>query len=49
MLAFGIFMFVLGKRGTSAVQSSEQSPEGRRLEETERMRDEGDAGRGRGH
>ena len=48
MLAFGAFMFVMGRRGTSAVQSSEESPEGRRLEETERMREGGDAGR-RGH
>jgi hypothetical protein len=49
MLAFGIFMFVLGKRGTSAVQSSEQSPEGRRLEDVERLRDEEGESNRRGH
>jgi hypothetical protein len=44
MLAFGIFMFLMGRRGTSAVRSSEDSVEGRRLEETENRR-EGGAGR----
>jgi len=49
MLAFGIFMFVLGRRGTSAVRSTEDSPEGRRLEETEEHR-EREGGQGpRGH
>jgi hypothetical protein len=49
MLAFGIFMFVMGRRGTSAVRSTEDSPEGRRLEETEQRR-ETEGGRGpRGH
>jgi hypothetical protein len=49
MLAFGIFMFVLGRRGTSAVRSTEDSPEGRRLEETERRREEGGGAGPRGH
>ena len=40
MLAFGIFMFVMGRRGTSAVRSTQDSPEGRQLEETERRREE---------
>jgi hypothetical protein len=48
MLAFGIFMFVMGRRGTSAVRSTEDSPEGRRLEETEQRR-EMEEGRPRGH
>lgn len=49
MLAFGIFMFLMGRRGTSAVRSTEDSPEGRRLEETEQRRElEGGVGP-RGH
>jgi hypothetical protein len=38
MLAFGIFMFVLGKRDTSSVKTADESPEGRKLEEAERRR-----------
>jgi hypothetical protein len=38
MLAFGVFMFVLGKRDTSSVKTADESPEGRKLEETERRR-----------
>jgi hypothetical protein len=49
MLAFGIFMFLMGRRGTSAVRSAEDSPEGRQLEEVERQREqEGEQGF-RGH
>jgi hypothetical protein len=49
MLAFGIFMLVMGRRGTSAVRSTQDSPEGRRLEETEQRREqEGEQGP-RGH
>jgi len=40
MLAFGIFMFVMGRRGTSAVKTAADSPEGRQLEETERRREQ---------
>ena len=39
MLAFGIFMFVMGRRGTSSVRTADESPEGRKLEETERRRE----------
>ena len=48
MLVFGIVMFLFGRRGTSAVRSTQDSPEGRELEETERRREQGD-GRPRGH
>jgi amino acid transporter len=44
MLAFGIFMFVMGLRGTSAVRSTEDSPEGRKLEEAEQRREGGPPG-----
>ena len=39
MLAFGVFMLFLGRRGTSSVQTTAESPEGRTLEETERRRE----------
>ncbi len=45
MLAFGIIMFLAGRRGTSTVRTTEESPEGRELEETERQRE----GRPGGH
>ena len=45
MLVFGVFMFLMGRRGTSAVHTTEESPEGRELEETERRRE----GRPGGH
>jgi hypothetical protein len=45
MLAFGAFMFIMGRRGTSAVRTAAESPEGRRLDEEERQRDS----RPRGH
>jgi drug/metabolite transporter (DMT)-like permease len=49
MLAFGIFMFVMGRRGTSAVRSTQDSPEGRKLEEIEGRREQ-EGGLGpRGH
>ena len=32
LLAFGVFMFVLGRRGTSAVRPADESPEGRKME-----------------
>jgi membrane protein implicated in regulation of membrane protease activity len=35
MLAFGVVMLLLGRRGTSAMHSSEESPEGRAIEELE--------------
>ena len=38
MLAFGVFMFVLGRRDTSSVKTADESPEGRKMEETERRR-----------
>jgi hypothetical protein len=49
MLAFGIFMFLMGRRGTSGVRSTQDSPEGRQLEETERRREQQGDGRPRGH
>ncbi|HZZ26628.1 MAG TPA: hypothetical protein VFE46_01370 [Pirellulales bacterium] len=39
MLAFGIFMFLMARRGTSAVRSTQDSPEGRELEATEQRRE----------
>lgn len=49
MLVFGIFMFVMGRRGTSAVKTAADSPEGRQLEETERRREQQGDSRPRGH
>lgn len=37
MLAFGVVMFVLGRRGTAAMRSAEASPEGQVIEEMERQ------------
>jgi hypothetical protein len=45
MLAFGVFMFLMGRRDTSSVRTADESPEGRKLEETERQRE----GPPRGH
>jgi hypothetical protein len=39
MLAFGVFMLMMGRRGTSAVRTTAESAEGRRLDEEERQRD----------
>jgi hypothetical protein len=36
MLAFGVVMLLLGRRGTSAMRTAEESPEGRAIEEIER-------------
>ena len=38
MLAFGAVMLVLGRRGTGGMRSSEVSPEGRAMEESEHRR-----------
>ncbi len=46
MLGFGLVMYIAGRRGTSAVKETDQSPEGRKLEEAEKMRD---ASQRRGH
>jgi uncharacterized membrane protein len=35
MLAFGIVMFTLGRRGTASARLTEESPEGRKIEEIE--------------
>jgi hypothetical protein len=35
MLAFGVVMLVLGRRGTSAMRTSQESPEGQMIEERE--------------
>jgi membrane protein implicated in regulation of membrane protease activity len=35
MLAFGVVMLLLGRRGTSAMRPAEESPEGRAIEELE--------------
>src|SRR3954451_18703069 len=40
MLVFGALMFVFGRRGTSAVRTANESPEGRKLEATEARRDQ---------
>ena len=39
MLIFGGLMFFAGQRGTSSVRTTEESLEGKRLEETERRRE----------
>jgi membrane-bound ClpP family serine protease len=36
MLAFGVVMFLLGRRGTASVKPAEESPEGKTIEERER-------------
>jgi hypothetical protein len=38
LLAFGAFMLVLGRRGTSSVRPAETTPEGRAVEEREHQR-----------
>jgi hypothetical protein len=35
LLAFGVGMWFLGRRGTSAARPTEESPEGRKIEERE--------------
>lgn len=35
MLVFGIVMFILGRRGTASARLTEESPEGRKIEEIE--------------
>lgn len=35
LLAFGAFMLVLGRRGTSSVRPAESTPEGRAMEQLE--------------
>lgn len=35
MLIFGIVMFFLGRRGTASARLTEESPEGRKIEEIE--------------
>ena len=35
MLVFGVVMFVLGRRGTATVRLTEESPEGKKIEELE--------------
>ena len=49
MLAFGVVMIWLGRRGTSTVHSTEESPEGRKIEERERGAGLEPQGRGPGH
>lgn len=49
LLAFGAVMLWLGRRGTSAVRTADESPEGRKMEEREEQLElEGRAKR-RGH
>jgi hypothetical protein len=36
MLAFGIILLVLGRRGTSSMRPAQESPEGQMIEERER-------------
>jgi hypothetical protein len=47
MLAFGIVMFILGRRGTSAVRPADETPEGRKMEAREKAA--GLEGKRRGH
>ncbi|HMG72505.1 MAG TPA: hypothetical protein VK582_03320 [Pyrinomonadaceae bacterium] len=35
MLIFGVVMFLLGRRGTATARLTEESPEGRKIEEKE--------------
>jgi hypothetical protein len=35
LLAFGLFMFWFGRRGTSAVRPADDTPEGRKIEQRE--------------
>ena len=35
MLFFGVIMFVLGRRGTATARLTEESPEGKKIEEIE--------------
>ena len=35
MLVFGVVMFLLGRRGTATARLTEESPEGRKIEEVE--------------
>jgi multisubunit Na+/H+ antiporter MnhG subunit len=35
MLIFGVFMFLLGRRGTATARLTEESAEGKKIEETE--------------
>ena len=35
MLIFGVIMFLLGRRGTATARLTEESPEGKKIEETE--------------
>ena len=35
MLIFGVIMFLLGRRGTASARLTEDSPEGRKIEEME--------------
>ena len=35
MLVFGVLMFLLGRRGTATARLTEESPEGRKIEEME--------------
>jgi hypothetical protein len=39
MLVFGVVMFFLGRRGTATARLTEESPEGRKLEEMEHQAD----------
>ena len=39
MLVFGVLMFFAGQRGTSSVRTTEESLEGKRLEDTEKRRE----------
>ncbi len=38
LLAFGIFMLLLGRRGTSSAKPAESTPEGRGIEQAEHQR-----------
>jgi len=38
LLAFGIFMLLLGRRGTSSAKPAESTPEGRAIEQAEHQR-----------
>jgi len=44
LLVFGVFMLVMGRKGTSSARLAAEEPEGRVMEEVDRVRGEGPAG-----
>ena len=44
LLVFGVFMLVMGRKGTSTARLAAEEPEGRKMKEVDRLRGEGPAG-----